>query len=173
MRSKFTREMLHPRLPDAAWNAFIVGDYDTAVFDAFKSVEVAVRTKDGFTATDFGAPVMKRAFDPNTGPLRDKAAPPARQMARCDLFTGAFGEIRNPITVAWLRGTATRPLLGGTSARVDFFMGLVRLICRSFCLSSVVSGVKIGARARLSRRRDCQAPFGASMTLSISRVEPI
>ena len=39
---------------------------------------------------------MKKAFDPNDGPLRDKAAPPTRQKARCDLFTGAFGEIRNP-----------------------------------------------------------------------------
>jgi uncharacterized protein (TIGR02391 family) len=96
MRSKFTREMFHRGLPDAAWNAFTVGDYDTAVFEAFKSVEVAVRTKGGFTATDFGATLMKKAFDPNNGPLRDKAAPAARQKARCDLFTGAFGEIRNP-----------------------------------------------------------------------------
>ncbi len=90
MRSKFTREMFHPGLPDAAWNAFTVGDYDTAVFEAFKSVEVAVRTKGGYTTKDFGAPLMKKAFDPNSGPLRDKAAPPARQKAPCDLFTGAF-----------------------------------------------------------------------------------
>jgi hypothetical protein len=52
--------------------------------------------KGGFSTTDFGAPLTKKAFDPNSGPLRDKAAPPARQKARCDLFTGAFGEIRNP-----------------------------------------------------------------------------
>lgn len=96
MRSKFTREMFHPGLPDAAWNAFAIGDYDTAVFEAFKSVEVAVRTKGGFTTSDFGALLMKKAFDPNNGPLCDKAAPPARRKARCDLFTGAFGEIRNP-----------------------------------------------------------------------------
>jgi uncharacterized protein (TIGR02391 family) len=96
MRSKFSREMFHPALPDAAWNAFTVGDYDTAVFEAFKSLEVAVRTKGGFASTDFGAALMKKAFDPNTGPLRDKSAPRPRQKARCELFTGAFGEIRNP-----------------------------------------------------------------------------
>jgi uncharacterized protein (TIGR02391 family) len=96
MRSKFTREMFHPALPDAAWNAFTVGDYDTAVFAAFKSLEVAVRTKGGFATTDFGAALMKKAFDPDTGLLRDKAAPRLRQKARCELFTGAFGEIRNP-----------------------------------------------------------------------------
>jgi Protein of unknown function (Hypoth_ymh) len=96
MRSKFTRDMFHLALPDAAWNAFTVGDYDTAVFETFKSLEVAVRTKGGFSNTDFGAALMKKAFDPATGPLRDKGAPRGRQLARCELFTGAFGEIRNP-----------------------------------------------------------------------------
>jgi uncharacterized protein (TIGR02391 family) len=96
MRSKFTRDMFHPALPDAAWNAFTVGDYDLAIFETFKSVEVAVRTKGGFTSMDFGADLMKKAFDPDSGPLRDKAAPRPRRKARCDLFTGAFGEIRNP-----------------------------------------------------------------------------
>ena len=96
MRTKFTREMFHPSLPDAAWNAFSVGDYDTAVFEAFKSLEVAVRTKGGFANTDFGAALMKKAFDPDNGPLRDKAASRSRRVARSELFTGSFGEIRNP-----------------------------------------------------------------------------
>jgi hypothetical protein len=34
MRTKFTREMFRPSWPDVAWNAFSVGDYDTAVFEA-------------------------------------------------------------------------------------------------------------------------------------------
>jgi hypothetical protein len=96
MRTKFTREMFHPSLPDSAWNAFSVGDYDTAVFDAFKALEVAVRTKGNFASTDFGAALMKKAFDLDDGPLRDKTAPRSRRIARCELFTGAFGEIRNP-----------------------------------------------------------------------------
>jgi uncharacterized protein (TIGR02391 family) len=96
MRTKFTREMFHPSLPDAAWNAFSVGDYDTAVFEAFKSLEVAVRIKGGFASTDFGAALMKKAFDPDSGPLRDQAATRSRRVARCELFTGSFGEIRNP-----------------------------------------------------------------------------
>jgi uncharacterized protein (TIGR02391 family) len=96
MRTKFTREMFHLSLPDAAWNAFSVGDYDTAVFEAFKSLEVAVRTKCGFASTDFGAGLMKKVFDPDSGPLRDQAATRSRRVARCELFTGSFGEIRNP-----------------------------------------------------------------------------
>jgi uncharacterized protein (TIGR02391 family) len=96
MRSKFTRDMFHPALPEPAWHAFTAGDYDIAIFEAFKSLEVTVRTKGGFTTADFGAVLMKKAFDADGGPLRDKAAPRGRRIARRELFTGALGEIRNP-----------------------------------------------------------------------------
>jgi uncharacterized protein (TIGR02391 family) len=96
MRSQFTRDMFHSSLPDAAWNAFRSGDYDTAVFEAFKAVEVAVRKKGRHASTDHGVALMKKAFDPGTGPLADKTAPLSRQNARRNLFMGAMGEIRNP-----------------------------------------------------------------------------
>ena len=59
IRSNFGREMFQPSLPDAAWNAFRAGDYDTAVFEALKAVEIAVRKKglgkNGILATDYGS----------------------------------------------------------------------------------------------------------------------
>jgi len=40
---------------------------------------------------------MQKAFDPKSGPLTDMSArPPSRQNRRCELFTSAFGELRNP-----------------------------------------------------------------------------
>jgi uncharacterized protein (TIGR02391 family) len=101
LRSRFTREMFHPSLPDAAWNSFRSGDYDTAVFEAFKAVEVAVRKKgvgkNGIVEGDHGVPLMRKAFDPKSGPLTDMSIqPPSRKDRRGELFTGAFGELRNP-----------------------------------------------------------------------------
>jgi Protein of unknown function (Hypoth_ymh) len=101
VRSGFTREMFHPSLPDAAWNSFRSGDYDTAVFEAFKAVEVAVLKKglgkNGIIKGDHGVSLMQKAFDPKSGPLTDMSArPPSRKNRRCELFTGAFGELRNP-----------------------------------------------------------------------------
>ncbi len=100
VRSQFSREMFHPSLPAAAWNAFRSGDYDTAVFEAFKAVESAIRKKgigiNGITASEYGVALMKNAFDPKSGPLTDKSAAPWRREWRCELFTGAFGELRNP-----------------------------------------------------------------------------
>jgi uncharacterized protein (TIGR02391 family) len=100
VRSALTREMFHPSLPDAAWNSFRSGDYDTAVFEAFKAVEVAVRKKgfgkNGIVQDDCGVALMKNAFDPKLGPLTDMSAKQSRRERRCELFTGAMGELRNP-----------------------------------------------------------------------------
>src|SRR5262249_54743820 len=85
---------------DAAWNSFRSGDYDTAVFEAFKAVEAAILKKgvgkNGIVPGDHGVPLMRKAFDPKSGPLTDMSArPPSRKDRRGELFTGAFGELRN------------------------------------------------------------------------------
>lgn len=108
IQGQFKREHF-PLLPDASWNAFRAGDYDTAVFEAFKAVEAAVRKKACLSSTDFGAPLMDKAFDPARGPLANPTATPSRRNARRDLFRGAFGELRNPL--AHGDPTITEPLL--------------------------------------------------------------
>ena len=90
MRSKFSRDMFHPALPDAAWNAFGVGDYDTAVFEAFKSLEVAVRTKGQLRQYRFRCGAYEKGFRPRYRTAANNAAPRPRRVARCELFTGAF-----------------------------------------------------------------------------------
>jgi uncharacterized protein (TIGR02391 family) len=64
------------------------GKYDTAVFEAMKAVEVAVRAA---TAADIGTKLMRKAFDVDNGPLTDKATELAERQARSDLFAGAIG----------------------------------------------------------------------------------
>jgi hypothetical protein len=100
IRNQFPREAFHPSLPDAAWNSFRVGDYDTAVFETYKGLESATRRKavgrNGITDSDFGVALMLKAFDPKSGPLSNMSASETRRKRRCELFTGAFGEVRNP-----------------------------------------------------------------------------
>jgi hypothetical protein len=100
IRGRFTREMFHHSLPDAAWQALRVGDHDTAVFEALKAVEIAIRKKgigkNGIIDNDHGVELMRKAFDPDKGPLSDMNADRRRRVRRCELFTGAFGELRNP-----------------------------------------------------------------------------
>jgi len=57
-----------------------------------------VRTKGKYAATDYGVALMRKAFDPNTGPLRnpDPAVPFGEREAEAHLFAGAIGCVKNP-----------------------------------------------------------------------------
>lgn len=90
------KQFLHPVIAQKVWSAFIRGDYDTAVFQAFKQVEVGVRQAGSFDATDIGVNLMRKAFNIDTGPLRDQNAIPAERQALSDLFAGAIGSYKNP-----------------------------------------------------------------------------
>jgi uncharacterized protein (TIGR02391 family) len=90
------KEFLHPQIAQKVWSAFLRGEYDVAVLQAFKQVEVAVREASSGSPTDIGVPLMRRAFNPTTGQLVDKSAVPAEQQALADLFAGAIGSYKNP-----------------------------------------------------------------------------
>jgi uncharacterized protein (TIGR02391 family) len=92
----FPKTMLHPVFADAVWLDLARGDYGTAVFKAFRAVEEAVRDAGGYQATDIGAPMMRRAFDPANGPLTDQNQPVAEREALAHLFAGAIGSYKNP-----------------------------------------------------------------------------
>ena len=58
---------LHSLIAQKVWSIFLQGDYDTAVFQAFKQVEVAVRKAGGYTETDYGTDLMRKAFHEDNG----------------------------------------------------------------------------------------------------------
>src|SRR5262249_7924546 len=90
------RTLLHPALTTKVVAEFIRGDYDTAVFQAFKEVEVAVRAKGKFSNTDIGVPLMRKAFDAKTGPLSDANAVEAEREATAHMVAGAMALFKNP-----------------------------------------------------------------------------
>jgi uncharacterized protein (TIGR02391 family) len=90
------RNLLHPRLAQKVWASFLRGDYDAAVFQAFKEVEVRVREASNFADTDIGVPLMRKAFEAGKGPLSDTSAPNPEQESLAHLFAGAIGSYKNP-----------------------------------------------------------------------------
>lgn len=67
-----------------------------AVFFAFREVEIAVRQAGKYAAADIGPALMRKAFDPNNGPLSDQAQPVAEREALSALYAGAIGSYKNP-----------------------------------------------------------------------------
>ena len=80
---------LHPIIAQKVSLLFSQGDYDTAIFQVFKEVEIAVRKAGGYTDTDYGVPLMRKAFHVKTGNLADHSQPEAEKDARLALFAGA------------------------------------------------------------------------------------
>jgi len=95
---------LHPLIASKVYPAFMRGEYDTAVFQAFREVEVAVRNAGKFGPNDLGKELMRDAFRPaekkgqsaTPGPLTDTQLPTAEQEAMANLFAGAIGFYKNP-----------------------------------------------------------------------------
>ena len=88
------REILNPRIADNVWSAFIRAEYDVAVFQAMKAVEVAVREASGLGADELGVKLMRRSFNVENGPLTDMNAEKGERQARSDLFAGAIGSYK-------------------------------------------------------------------------------
>jgi uncharacterized protein (TIGR02391 family) len=115
----YGKTSLFPRWFDAVLTQmvkplFIRGDYDTAVFRAFKEVEVRTRRAAGLSESDFGIDLMKKAFGP-PGLLADTSAPRPEQERMRDLFVGAIGTYRpvhfdDPVEVLDVLSTANQLL---------------------------------------------------------------
>jgi uncharacterized protein (TIGR02391 family) len=90
------KEVLHPRIADRVWGAFVRGDYDGAVFQAMKAVEVAVREASGLGDDLFGVKLIRPAFQPENGPLTDLGAEGGERVGRMELFAGAIASYKNP-----------------------------------------------------------------------------
>jgi len=99
------RGQLHELIAGKVYPAFLRGEYDTAVFQAFREVEIAVRGAGGFRSEDYGSELMRAAFRPvnrpekpavKPGPLTDTTLPVAEQEGMANLFAGAIALYKNP-----------------------------------------------------------------------------
>ena len=87
---------LHPELLVNVRPLFLQSRFETAVFEAFKSLEVAIRTAARLGHDMIGVQLASRAFNPEDGVLTDKAAEKGERVALMNLMTGALGSYKNP-----------------------------------------------------------------------------
>lgn len=88
--------LFHSLVIEKAYPALRREEYDTAVFRAFKAVEVRVRELSSLPPELVGTALMRRAFDVERGSLADMKSPKAEREARSHLFSGAIGCYKNP-----------------------------------------------------------------------------
>ena len=88
--------LIHPQIAKASRAAFLRGDYQTAIFKAFKEFEVDVRAAGSYSDRDLGPSLMRKAFDAENGPLTDRTLPTAEREGLCHLAAGAIASYKNP-----------------------------------------------------------------------------
>lgn len=89
------KKCLHPRIGSKVIAPFIRWEYETAIFQAFKEIEITVR-KEAVLPKELGVPLMRAAFKKNIWPLTDTSTEEGEQEAMQHLFAGAIGTYKNP-----------------------------------------------------------------------------
>ncbi len=86
---------LHPEIRLRCWNLYTTGNYDNAILNATKCLEVAVRSKARIPADKVGAEVMTRAFSPDRTIL-EYSKVRSEQESMMYLTRGIIGVFKNP-----------------------------------------------------------------------------
>lgn len=94
-------DSLHPRVVHRAGKAFETGQYDDAIFNAFKVVEETIRVRISGDAIDIGVSLVSKAMKPDA-PLLRFSEVKAEQEAAHALYRGAIGSFKNPLSHRFL-----------------------------------------------------------------------
>lgn len=95
VRGLLREEMLHPLLRGRIFVYFANDDLGTAVFEAFKTVEIEVRAAGSYPEKEHGKALMFKAFAPS-GQLAKRGDNKSDCEAVTGLFAGAVSRFRNP-----------------------------------------------------------------------------
>ena len=87
---------VHPRIIKKSYGLMKDGQYESAVFQAFKAVETVLRSKIKADPDRVGTSLIREAFHPEKGPLANHDLPKSEREALCNYIAGAFGYYKNP-----------------------------------------------------------------------------
>lgn len=87
--------LLHPSMSATVFAAFLRGEYDIAIFAAFRALENTVREVCKYGNDIYGAKLMRDAFGLSNGPLTDKRLVRSEQDAMMGIYAGAIGLFKN------------------------------------------------------------------------------
>jgi len=87
---------VHPKIIEKCFNLLNNKELESAVFQAFKLIEINVREKINAQSEEVGIKLLRKAFHPDKGLLTDYNLPKAEREAFANYLAGAFGYYKNP-----------------------------------------------------------------------------
>lgn len=87
---------VHPIIVKKCFSLLNTNQFESAVLQAFKAIEVSIRKKINANPEVVGVRLIRNAFNPENGPLTNQNLPKAEREAFCNNIAGAFGFYKNP-----------------------------------------------------------------------------
>lgn len=87
---------VHPLIVKKSFSLLNNGQFESAVLQAFKTIETRIREKINATQEEYGVKLIRKAFNFESGSLTDYELPKAEREAFCNYIAGAFGFYKNP-----------------------------------------------------------------------------
>lgn len=87
---------VHPEIIQKSFSLLNSGELESAVLQAFKTIETKIRRIIGADPEETGVKLIRKAFNPDHGALTDRVLPRAEQEAFANYIAGAFGYYKNP-----------------------------------------------------------------------------
>ncbi len=89
---------VHPTIVEKCFSLLGSEEYESAVIQAFKAIEVSLRNKINAPKDQFGERLFKTDYSPENGMLTDMSLPKSERFAFYNYISGAFSFYRNPST---------------------------------------------------------------------------
>jgi len=86
---------VHPLILKRSLRLLKQEQFESAVLEAFKVLEISVRKLIHAPADEVGVSLLRRAFHPDSGPLTDMSLPKGEREAFSHYIAGAFGYYKN------------------------------------------------------------------------------
>lgn len=87
---------IHPMIVDKCFKLLQEGEFESAVLQAFKAIEISIREKISAETEEVGIKLIRRAFNADNGALTNFALPKVEREAFSNYISGAFGFYKNP-----------------------------------------------------------------------------
>ena len=118
---------VHPAIVKGSFGLLKSGEFESAVLKGFKTIEVAIRKAVNAPADEVGVKLLRNAFNPEDGPLRDPKLPRAEREAFAHYLAGAFGFYKNACS--------------HRDVNMDFITAFERLVVASDLLKAVEDAI--------------------------------
>lgn len=87
---------IHPMIVKKSFPLLNTGQFESAVLQAFKTIETRIRKRISADPEDVGVKLIRKAFNAENGVLTDYDLPRGEREAFCNYIAGAFGYYKNP-----------------------------------------------------------------------------